>query len=82
MRKFNDNVPMVFVAPITTHYRESFEEFRVAVETFSKTVEGYICLDQVRSIDPTKRNFKESDHKLILGCKAKCREILKAILNL
>jgi len=80
--RFNDLMPLVFVAPITTKFKPQFEALRVKVETLTPGIHGYICLDHLKSIDPNGRDFTVSIHKLTPNCKKQCRDILKEIMNL
>lgn len=82
-KQFNDLVPLVIVAPITSTYREEFDPLRIDMETIIPSgLHGYICLDHLKSIDPQGRNLKATKHKLSPSCKKQCRDILKLILNL
>lgn len=79
---FNNLYPYVIVAPITTHFKKNFENVRVKVETLAPSIHGYICLDNLKSIDPDGRNFETTPNKLTQSCKRRCREILVEIFNL
>jgi mRNA interferase MazF len=81
-KEFNDNFPMVVVAPITSKYHDEFEALRPEVQASPSGIKGYVCLDLLRSIDPEARNFKISNKKLNPACKATCRGLLKKILPL
>lgn len=78
--RFNSNFPSVIVAPITSKEREPFKLVRIAVEPLTGTVHGFICLDQIRSIDPTARGLNPTGHSLTPDCLSKCKDVLNKIL--
>jgi len=80
--EFNELIPRIGVAPITSKSHIEFASIRVPLETANKKFNGFICLDHIRSIDPLARNMALVDDKITHACKMQCRHILKKIFTL
>jgi mRNA-degrading endonuclease toxin of MazEF toxin-antitoxin module len=78
--KFNEAIPNVMVAPITSKERSQFGALRVPVQMKSGSISGYICMDHIRSVDPVTRNLKNSSHSITSNCLGQCRSVISKIL--
>ena len=78
--RFNELIPMVVVAPVTSKKRKQFGFLRVPVTAQTGNVSGFICIDQVRSIDPKSRGLNPSGHAVSSSCLNQCRSVIQDIL--
>jgi mRNA-degrading endonuclease toxin of MazEF toxin-antitoxin module len=77
---FNQTIPNIIVAPITSKDRPQFGALRIQIQMASGNISGYICLDHIRSVDPISRNLKSSSHSITSNCLGQCRSVIKKIL--
>ncbi|MBL7665680.1 MAG: type II toxin-antitoxin system PemK/MazF family toxin [Bacteriovoracaceae bacterium] len=79
--EFNQLIPRVMVAPITSKFHEAYSPLRVDLNSINKKVEGYICIDHLRAIDPETRNLKLIGDEISFPCREQCRFVLKKIFS-
>lgn len=79
---FNELVPRLIVAPITSKEYRPFGSLRVPVQTINTSIHGFICIDQLRSVDPDSRGLKETNDQLTFVCKNQCKLVLKKVFSL
>lgn len=79
---FNNLIPRIIVAPITSKERPEFRTLRIPLQTVHGKLNGFICLDHIRSLDPITRNSESVGDELTLACKNQCKLILKKIFSI
>ena len=79
---FNTLVPRLIVAPITSKDYKPFGSLRVPVESLKNSVHGFICIDQIRSVDPDSRGLKILNDEISYSCKNQCKTVLKKIFGI
>lgn len=81
-KDFNDNIPRIIVAPITSKERKEFGGLRVAVFSTNSKVKGFICLDHIRAIDPQARNLNATGSEIAPQCIHDCKKALQKIFSI
>jgi mRNA-degrading endonuclease toxin of MazEF toxin-antitoxin module len=80
--QFNDLIPRVVVAPVTSKNHPEFGGLRISIQSNQKSLTGFICLDHIRTIDPLARNLALTGDQITMNCRKDCKTTLAKIFAL
>ena len=78
-----NSIKMYVVAPISSTERPNLKNLRIqAISDTNKKLYGFICMDQIRTVDPETRKLTDTGHKITKKCLYDCQFVLKKIFSL
>ena len=80
--QFNELIPRVVVAPITSKNHPEFGRLRIPIQSNQNFLTGFICLDHIRTIDPIARNLASTGDQITSTCRKECKASLVKIFSI
>jgi mRNA-degrading endonuclease toxin of MazEF toxin-antitoxin module len=80
--QFNELIPRVVVAPITSKNHPEFGRLRIPIQSSQSSLTGFICLDHIRTIDPIARNLTQTGDQITSACRKECKMSLSKIFSI
>lgn len=80
--QFNELIPRVVIAPITSKLHPEFGRLRIPIQSNQSSVTGYICLDHIRALDPIARNLTLTGDQITGACRKECKMSLSKIFSI